>query len=1027
VGERSSAQDASQRSTTQVASTVTGKNVNITSGRDVLVKGSQLTASQDVTLRAGQDLVIASAQNTSESSQGSRKTEEGASADILRGPLIGNTTQAAKGNTQSTTQVASTITGRNITAQAARDATLQASKLLAEQNITLAAQRNTFIVAAANLANTTSQTNSNITSTILSMEDKTRADTLLSSTAVGSELVAGNKIEVGIGNAALLSAAQLTAPSIAFTRAAGVDTTTDAQLILDGAANTLQVSRTEKGDTLGLWQSATGAGKTEQTLTQTSLKGSTTFDPTLKISVTLPAGELKTQLASLSTQPGMDYLATLAQRDDVNWQGVKLAHDKWDYAHDGLTPAGAMVVAAVVAYFTAGAGSAAVGTASTTTATATTAAATTTTVGTTVLITSAGAYTAAGLAINAGFTALASQAAISMINTQGDIGKTLDQLGKEESIKNLVFTMLTAGALGSLSESLKLDQINAQSSFTANVGKNAITNLASASMDAALNGKPLNEEVLSKALSNALIAAGAAQGAHAIGDAASGVNGNPAQINAFTQSVAHALLGCAIGSASTGSGAGCSPGAVGAVVGELSAKFFNPDGKGSATDTVNFAKTMASLVGAMSGGGTQAVSIASMTGGNAAENNFLGHIDKAELERLRKKAQTTAGLTKEDAARLVVLNVSDQISDELLMRSRNGEALSDTETKNLKIYLGAFKLQNGDIATRNLIDYGVLPDGSYPFAGTSTAKSAFTKNMSWADWLIGRNTTTDEKTFNAARTQAGLYLNTTPNEDLTPVALEQSRRYATLDALINSPVLGTSTYLLGTATGANQDKIDTATQVASLLSDIGSSFVLPRTGVSPVMGETTIAANAGRVKTPVSDKPVIEPYQGDKVSMDGHKIYDPAYPPLSTNKDVTYRFSDPTYRPTGGDVYMGENAATSFFEVRKNINGKSLYVGQVEVKNVLDLTNPETLRVMNIDSQNLTALVNAQTPADARKAYQYTNQIANQAFDAGYTGILYPSSRNTTGTAVVLFGGRYDPNAIKPILNIPVTTPPQKP
>jgi hypothetical protein len=516
-------------------------------------------------------------------------------------------------------------------------ATVQASKLLAQKNIMLAAQRNTYLVAAANLSNTTSQTNSNITSTstILSMEDKTRADARLSSTAVGSELVAGNKIEVGIGNAALLSAAQLTAPSIAFTRAAGADTTTDAQLILDGAANTLQVSRTEKGDTLGLWQSATGAGKTEQTLTQTTLKGSTSFDPTLKISVTLPAGDLKTQLATLSSQPGMDYLAQLAQRDDVNWQGVKLAHDKWDYAHDGLTPAGAMVVAAVVAYFTAGAGSAAVGTASTTTATATTAAATTTTVGTTVLATTTAAgisYTAAGLAINAGFTALASQAAISMINTQGDIGKTLDQLGKEESIKNLVFTMLTAGALGSLSESLNLDQINAKSSFAANVGKNAITNLASASMDAALNGKPLNEDTLSKALSNALIAAGAAQGAHAIGDAASATmdsNGamTPAKINAFTQSVAHALMGCAIGSASAGSGAGCSPGAVGAVVGELSAKFYNPDGKGNATDTVNFAKTMASLVGAMSGGGTQAVSIASMTGGNAAENNFCIYND----------------------------------------------------------------------------------------------------------------------------------------------------------------------------------------------------------------------------------------------------------------------------------------------------------------------------------------------------------------------------------------------------------------
>jgi hypothetical protein len=54
-------------------------------------------------------------------------------------------------------------------------------------------------------------------------------------------------------------------------------------------------------------------------------------------------------------------------------------------------------------------------------------------------------------------------------------------------------------------------------------------------------------------------------------------------------------------------------------------------------DTVNFAKTMASLVGAMSGGGTQAVSIASMTGGNAAENNYLKHAEALRLGKLLSK------------------------------------------------------------------------------------------------------------------------------------------------------------------------------------------------------------------------------------------------------------------------------------------------------------------------------------------------------------------------------------------------------
>jgi filamentous hemagglutinin family protein len=661
VGERTSAQDASQRSTTQVASTVTGKNVNITSGRDVLVKGSQLTASQDVTLRAGQDLVIASAQNTSESSQSNRNTAAGFSIGSS-GLLLGDTTQAAKGNTQSTTQVASTITGRNITAQAGRDATVQASKLLAEQNITLAAQRNTFIVAAANLANTTSQTNSNITSTILSMEDKTRADTRLSSTAVGSELVAGNKINIAIGNAALLSAAQLTAPSIAFTRAAGADTTTDAQLILDGAANTLQVSRTEKTDTLGLWQSATGAGKTEQTLTQTSLKGSTSFDPTLKISVTLPAGDLKTQLATLSSQPGMDYLAALAQRDDVNWQGVKLAHDKWDYAHDGLTPAGAMVVAAVVAYFTAGAGSAMVGTASTTTAaTATTAAATTTTVGTTVLATTTAAgisYTAAGLAINAGFTALASQAAVAMINNHGDIGKTLDQLGKEESIKNLVFTMLTAGALGELNSTMGWKQIDASSSFNQQLLKNVTNNLASSAMDAAINGKPLTEDALANSLKSALLNTSMAQSAYAIGDAKAG-----GDINAFTSKFAHAALGCLSGNAL---GGGCSAGAVGALAGELAAQFINPNADPAlAEKTIAFARTMASVAGVFVGGGgdnVQAVNAAAATGANAAENNWLGDHQKAAMTKEMRDAQTTLDKLKVAGKYLVISGKQDGLT-----------------------------------------------------------------------------------------------------------------------------------------------------------------------------------------------------------------------------------------------------------------------------------------------------------------------------------------------------------------------------
>ena len=240
-----------------------------------------------------------------------------------------------------------------------------------------------------------------------------------------------------------------------------------------------------------------------------------------------------------------------------------------------------------------------------------------------------------------------------------------------------------------------------------------------------------------------------------------------------------------------------------------------------------------------------AVNVVALTGGNAAENNFLGHIDQMELERLRNKAKTSVGLTKEDATRLVVLDASDQMSDGLLGKYRDGQPLSADESKNLNIYLGAYALQNGVEATKLLLSQGVPPMQGYPYAGSKDMQLVYTQQMSWKDWILGRAASSNEKINSDARIKAGLFLNTAPNESLLPTAQEQSKRYATLDALANSPALATGTFLLGTAIGVSQDKIDAATQVASALSDIGSSFVLPRAGLSPVLGETAAAVKGG--------------------------------------------------------------------------------------------------------------------------------------------------------------------------------------
>jgi filamentous hemagglutinin len=59
----------------------------------------------------------------------------------------------------------------------------------------------------------------------------------------------------------------------------------------------------------------------------------------------------------------MGYLNDLAARSDVNWQPVQLAFNQWNYKQEGLTPAGAALLAAAVAWaMPAGAGANLLGT-----------------------------------------------------------------------------------------------------------------------------------------------------------------------------------------------------------------------------------------------------------------------------------------------------------------------------------------------------------------------------------------------------------------------------------------------------------------------------------------------------------------------------------------------------------------------------------------------------------------------------------------------------------------------------------------
>ncbi|MBK9445205.1 MAG: DUF637 domain-containing protein [Betaproteobacteria bacterium] len=161
-----------------------------------------------------------------------------------------------------------------------------------------------------------------------------------------------------------------------------------------------------------------------------------TVPPTVKI-------DLKAQAEILAQQPGLAWLGELAQREDVDWQKIALIHDQWDYKQSGLTREGGAVIAIVVAILTWGWGSTL---ATTGTVAADGAVAASTVGGMTVSTTTAAgvtSYTALGATLNAGFTTLATQTSVSLINNKGDIGQTLKDLGSSDSVKQLVAAMLT--------------------------------------------------------------------------------------------------------------------------------------------------------------------------------------------------------------------------------------------------------------------------------------------------------------------------------------------------------------------------------------------------------------------------------------------------------------------------------------------------------------------------------------------------------------------------------------------------------
>lgn len=421
------------------------------------------------------------------------------------------------------------------------------------------------------------------------------------------------------------------------------------------------------------WQSTKSKGQIEQTLHMPEIHGTipagvSAYQGAGGVSVQLPKGaKVRQAIETLSQEPGQEYLKALGERSDIDWQRVEALNKSLDFSKSGLTQEATIVVIIVVSILTYGAASGAGGAAATT-----------------VGASSTGAV-AAGF--TAGFSSLASTAAVSLINNKGDIGAVLKELGSSENAKGLLLTMATAGLTQGILSGTGLDTVNANSSVGQLLAKNTVQGISSAVLESAVMGTSL-EDALKNNLQGALINTLAAKGADEIGDAA-----QAGQIDALGKKLAHALLGCAVGTATAGSSAGCAPGATGAVIGEMVADWYadstgydqlkidanKPDASAELKQRFAIASNtmteLAKLTGAGSalliGGDASTMQTAMGTAQNAAQNNRQLH---------PKETSLIASLAMEHAQRLCAGNASCDVNKVAAQYSDAMERVAEMRT-----------------------------------------------------------------------------------------------------------------------------------------------------------------------------------------------------------------------------------------------------------------------------------------------------------------------------------------------------------
>ncbi|WP_445375075.1 DUF637 domain-containing protein [Photorhabdus tasmaniensis] len=216
---------------------------------------------------------------------------------------------------------------------------------------------------------------------------------------------------------------------------------------------------------------------------------------------------LQNAISIFGNTPETAWLKGLSERKDVQWNLVKDAYNSWDHKSQHLNPVVSAVIAIAAAAATAGSSLSA-------------------------SVASYAGNSVAGGALTAGMSSLAAQAAVAIVDSQGDISKALKTLGSSDTVKSTITSMAIGGALAGFdsymgwdkaADGTKLDPTKAKLPQISNGDWNKVVqrvagqSIISSSLNTTINGGSFKDNLTTALLSN-IGSQIHAEGARLIGD-----------------------------------------------------------------------------------------------------------------------------------------------------------------------------------------------------------------------------------------------------------------------------------------------------------------------------------------------------------------------------------------------------------------------------------------------------------------------------------------------------------------------------